>query len=336
MKVLVVSSYPPRHCGIGAYARAQVERMRERGDSVTVLSAPDGDGDERAELLGGAAFRRARRLAPRFDRVIVHFQPRLYYPPRRAAAKVATSLALLRLARAGNVELVVHEADRPALWRPDYLLLASAFSSARRVWFHTAAERSALERDYRARVRGALVPHTDGVRLAARASRGDARRRLGLPEEGSVFLCAGFLHPGKGYERAVRAFVTLGPPPDAALFVVGSVRDAVPANLEYARRLRELCERTPRVTLVESFVDDEAFDAWMDAADAVALPYRRSWSSGALARAQLHGTPAIVANVGGLQEQAGVDDVVFDTDDELAAAMARFLRARTAADGARP
>ena len=37
MRILVVSSYPPRHCGIGAYASGQVARLRAGGHDVTVL-----------------------------------------------------------------------------------------------------------------------------------------------------------------------------------------------------------------------------------------------------------------------------------------------------------
>jgi hypothetical protein len=49
----------------------------------------------------------------------------------------------------------------------------------------------------------------------------------------------------------------------------------------------------------------------------VVLPYRRSWSSGVLARAHRLGTPAIVSDVGGLGEQAGTDDVVVEGDEGL-------------------
>ena len=97
MRTLVVSSYPPRHCGIGAYARDQVAELRAAGEDVVVLSPPDGDGDVRAPFLGGAAFRKAARLGRRFDRIVVHYQPALYYRPRAAVSKVVTSLSLLWL-----------------------------------------------------------------------------------------------------------------------------------------------------------------------------------------------------------------------------------------------
>ena len=77
MRILIVSSYPPRHCGVGAYARDQAARLRADGHAVTVLSPPDGDGEVRVPFLGGGAFRRAARMGRGFDRIVVHFQPAL-------------------------------------------------------------------------------------------------------------------------------------------------------------------------------------------------------------------------------------------------------------------
>jgi glycosyltransferase involved in cell wall biosynthesis len=319
-RVLVVSSYPPRHCGIGAYAHAQVEKLRAGGDEVTVLSPPDGDGDLRASFDAGTPFVRAKRLGGGFDRIVVHFQPGLYYRPKAPVAKIRTSLGLLSLVRSRpQTEILVHEADAPMRWRPDYALLRQAFKRAR-LLFHTDAERVQLERSYRIRARATTVPHTEGVEVHA-MSREAARTLLELPLQEPLFLCAGFLHPAKGFERAVEAWNMAGMP--GRLVILGSVRDATPANLAYAEMLRDLSEGVDRMELVEDYVTDERFDAWIAAADLVVLPYLRSWSSGALARAQRLGTPAAVADVGGLAEQAGPEDIVFRTDRELVSLLAR-------------
>lgn len=329
MKILVVSSYPPRRCGIGAYARDQVARLRREGHEVTVLSPPDGDGDVRAPILGGRAFLRAARMGGRFDRVVVHFQPALYYRRRAPVSKVMTSLSLLWLAVARRrLEILVHEADLPIRWRPDYWLLGRAFRRAGRVWFHTEAERVALERDYRIRVRGGLVPHR--VEPVGQVSKKDARERLGLANGPPVFVCAGFLQPSKGFDRAVEAFAAIARD-GASLYVVGSIRDRTPENEAYVRELAERCREEPRVTLVERYLSDEEFDLWVAAADWIVLPYRRAWSSGVLARAHALGTPAIVSAVGGLPEQAGTGDLVVDGDEDLA----RALRAAASAPGTR-
>ena len=89
------------------------------------------------------------------------------------------------------------------------------------------------------------------------------------------------------------------------------------------------------LSFVERFLSDDDFDRWVAAADWLVLPYRRSWSSGVLARAQALGTPAIVAAAGGLPEQAGDGDMVFDDDEGLRAALVRAA-ASGAVGGGRP
>lgn len=320
--ILVVSTYPPRHCGIGAYARAQVERLRAEGEDVVVLSPPDGDGEVRRSFIGGAAFRHAAAIGGRFDRVVVNYETGLYFRPRSPFTHVLTAASLLYLTlRRSNVEIVVHEANVPPnRWRPDYRMLGMAFSRAR-LAFHTDAERIALERAYGIRTRFRLIPHTDGVTVHATLTREQARERLGLDGEGRLFVCAGFLHPDKGFDRAIRAFGAAGSP--GRLYVVGSVRIPSDATDRYVDDLRRLAAATPGVTLAEGFVTDEDFDAWVAAADRMVFPYRAAWSSGALARAQRLGTPALVSDAGGLAEQAGAGDVVFTTEEALTELFAR-------------
>jgi glycosyltransferase involved in cell wall biosynthesis len=329
-RVLIVSSFPPRHCGIGAYAATQAAALRGAGADVIVLSPPDGAGDVRVDFLAsGAVFREAARRGEAADRIVVHFQPALYYRPgaRAMFQKVRTSAALLSLVRRRpQTEILVHEANPPVRWRPDYVLLRRVFARAQ-LLFHTDAERIALQRVYGlGRVRARLVDHTEGVTVHGAVGRDEARRRLGLPSDEPVFVCAGFLHRDKGYDRAVKAFAAAGSP--GRLDLVGSVRDATPANEAYAAELGDLTAATPGVSLHEDFVSDEEFDRWIAAADAVVLPYRRSWSSGALARAHAIGTPALVSDAGGLPEQAGPDDRVFETDDELAALFRELAKDR--------
>jgi glycosyltransferase involved in cell wall biosynthesis len=159
------------------------------------------------------------------------------------------------------------------------------------------------------------------VRVEVAGNKEEARRRLGLDAAEPLLLCAGFIHPWKGYDRAIRAFAASEGP--GRLAIVGSVRDESAENLAYAAELRRLAAATEGVTLVETFQADEEFDTWMTAADRVVLPYTRAWSSGALARARVLGTPAIVSAVGGLAEQAGPDDIVVRSAEELRAAFQR-------------
>jgi glycosyltransferase involved in cell wall biosynthesis len=324
VRVLVVSSYPPRHCGIGSYAAGQVERLRAEGHHVVVISPPDGRGDVRMSFEDGRPFLEAARRGAAFDRIVVHFEPGLYNRGglRGAPSRILVALALLLLVhRRPQTEILVHEAHPPSTWRPEQLLLRRVFARTPLI-FHTDAERRRLERDYRIRVRGRVVDHREGVIVRKTPTRDQARSRLRLDPTGLLFLCAGYLTPAKGYERAVRAFADSGS--GGNLFIVGSVRDPSSQNLAYAARLRTLAARTDRVSLVETYPSDEEFDAWIAAADHVVLPYAKAWSSGVLARARVIGTPAMVSGVGGLVEQVGPDDVVFQTVAELRELFRRY------------
>ncbi|HXY71589.1 MAG TPA: glycosyltransferase, partial [Actinomycetota bacterium] len=222
--------------------------------------------------------------------------------------------------------------DPPLLWRPDYALLALAFRSAGRVVFHTGAERDALEREYHVRLRSVVVPHRV-LPAGPVPARDEARAALGIEGSGPVLVCAGFLHRDKGFDRAVTAFGASGNAERGGrLLVVGSIRheDERAADRSLVEDLRGRAERTPGVSFEERFLSDEDLDRLIVAADAVVLPYLRSWSSGMLARAQALGTPAIVTDAGGLAEQAGSADVVAGDDAELTAAMAAVRRRRRA------
>jgi glycosyltransferase involved in cell wall biosynthesis len=333
MRIGIVSSYPPRHCGIGSYASAQAERLRSEGHEVTVITPHDGAGDVRVGFMGGGGFREAERLGATWDRLIVHFEPGLHNRsgPTAMISKVRSSLALLSLVRRWpTVEIVVHEAHRARWWRPDHVILRRAFARGQ-LLFHTDAERERLERDYGIRVRARLIEHRDGVRVRGPGTREEARRSLGLDPDPPLFLCAGFLHPWKGFDRAINAFAGSDGPGE--LMIVGSVRDARRTHVAYAADLRTLAETTDGVTLIESFQSDEDFDAWITAADHLVLPYTRAWSSGALARARLLGTPAIVSAVGGLPEQACPDDEVVHSDEELTEVFGRLRRNASADRG---
>ncbi len=316
MRILVVSSFPPRHCGIGTYASGQVARLRADGHEVVVLSPADGDGDERIDFMDGRPFRRAAALAAGFDRVVVHFEPGIYLRPRAPLSTIRTEWALLRfVSKTPQAEIVVHE-TYPELswWRPDHRLLRRALARTT-VLVHTEAERGALARAYGIRDGVEVVPHTDGVYLRGVPSREEARRRLGVPADERLSVCAGFMHPAKGFERAILAFESAGSP--GRLVLLASVRSPTEPNLEYARWIASLCDRVPGVEFVDRFVPEDEFNAWIAAADVVVLPYRRAWSSGVLARAQAIGTPAVVSAVGGLADQAGPRDVAFTADEEL-------------------
>ena len=84
----------------------------------------------------------------------------------------------------------------------------------------------------------AIAEHGADFERRTSVERSEARARLGLPDDGFVFLSIGFLQPHKGFDRAVRAFAGLGEH-GCRLEVVGSLRSEDTEYVAYVDELRE-------------------------------------------------------------------------------------------------
>lgn len=345
-RILVVSPYPPLRDGIGAYAVQQVRALRRAGHHVEVVSPVPSAAHHHLPLRGRHEFRALSALAARFDRVIVHFHPDVFYTdPATPVSRLVTGRALARAFRSGPpVEIWLHEVDRrwavtaeaieasqhdgrlaASLLEASSRATRSVFRAAATVCVHVDNHRTMMIEDFGVpaqRVR--VVDHGGHFTPKANTDRAAARARLGLDPDGFVFCCIGFIQPHKGFDRAVRAFGGLAEQ-GASLHVVGSVRTDTPEAVEHHHLLAAEVAGTPGAHLHVGYLSDEAFDRWIVAADVIVLPYRHIWSSSVVERAQLFGRPVIASAIGGLAEQLADSDqhVLVHDDRELAVAMAR-------------
>ncbi|HEY4375961.1 MAG TPA: glycosyltransferase family 4 protein, partial [Acidimicrobiales bacterium] len=266
-----------------------------------------------------------------------------FFPrPSTPESRRSTARALTAAFRIGPpVTLVLHEVIYGWLDDGDDAApqLKKMFRAAAAIDVHVAEHRDVLVEKAGVRAeRITLVDH--GADFVARTTvdQATARRSLGLPADGYLFLSIGFVAPHKGFDRAIRAFAGLGDQ-GAELHVVGSVRVDDPIANDHRRQLERLAAETPGVHLHLGFVGDEAFDRWIVAADTVVLPYRHIWSSGVAERAALYGRPVIATRVGGLTDQLhGRPAALVDGDDALRTSMraAAGVGPDSAAPGAGP
>jgi glycosyltransferase involved in cell wall biosynthesis len=345
VKILVVSPYPPVRDGIGAYAVQQVRALRREGHEVEVCSPWPSAAHHHLPLQGPKGAKALRKLMAGFDRVIVHFHPDVFYvDPSTPTSRISTGTALASAFKSGPpVEIRLHEVDRRWASAAEQVEASSrsgfvadrifeqaarasraVFQAADEITVHVPEHERMMIDQFRvpaANVR--LVDHGEDFTRRVADDQAGARASLGLPVDGHVFVCIGFIQPHKGFDRAATAFRGLADQ-GASLHIVGSVRHDDPNAVDHQRELEALEAQVPGVHLHLGFVSDEAFDRWIVAADTVVLPYRHIWSSSVAERARLYGRPVIATRVGGLADQIGEHpgNVVVDDNAGLVAAMA--------------
>jgi glycosyltransferase involved in cell wall biosynthesis len=355
-RILVVTPYPPVRDGIGAYAVQQVRALRRQGHHVEVVSPWPSAAHHHLPLEGPKGAKALKKLMAGFDKVIVHFHPDVFYAnPSTPTSRISTGTALAAAFKSGPpVEIRLHEVDRRWASATEQVEASSrsgfvatqvfeqaarasraVFKAADEITVHVPEhERMMIDAFGVAPSRVRLVDHGEDFTRRVPDDQAAARASLGLPADGHVFVCIGFLQPHKGFDRAATAFRGLADD-GASLHIVGSVRLDDPSAVDHQRELEALAAQVPGVHLHVGFVSDEAFDRWIVAADTVVLPYRHIWSSSVAERARLYDRPVIATRVGGLADQIGEHpaNTVVDDNAGLAQAMAAAVGRDAAASG---
>ena len=167
-----------------------------------------------------------------------------------------------------------------------------------------------------------------------RVARKEARERLGLPAGDRIALFFGVIKPYKGLEYLLEAFERIGSEiPSARLVIVGALFQD-PGG--FYRNLLEDVSKRGNVTCVIEYVPLESVGLYFLAADAVVLPYTKTYQSGVLMAAYAAGRPVVVSDTGGLSEvveEGRTGFVVPPREPEpLATAISRLLADPPAAE----
>lgn len=281
------------YCLDNPYQRELAHELRRHGATVT---ARDG-------LRGLLAGRWGRRGT--LDVVHLHWLRMFQYRPLVILRQLAFvgRLALLRRWGCGVVwtvhNLYGHEARHPWMER---LIARAVARCATRLIVHSPGAVDLVAREFGLpnTRKIVVVPHGNYLGSYANSlSRADARRRLGVSPTGTVFLFLGKIRPYKGVRELVTTFQQFQPP-EAELVIAGA-----PLNAEVEQEVRDTIQ-SPAVHFHPRFVADEEIQTYMNAADAVVLPYQDALTSGAVVLAMSFGKACIAARVGCIPDM--IDD----------------------------
>ncbi len=311
--VTLISPYPPAgerhggHSGVASYTANLAHALADGGAGVAVVADGDGPTERDGAVTVHRAFRRgpgalpaAAAAAVRTGAPVVHLQHELFLYGGPAALPGLVP-ALARLGRNRRAVTTLHqvvardEVDR-------------GFTDLHRVRVPARAARAGLHAVQRTVQRlsdhcvvheapfadvlpGAhVVPH--GVEDAPRGDRAAARRLTGVAGDELLVLCFGFVAPYKGLEAAIDAVAAAGR--GVRLVIAGGVHPRLAAaGDDY---VGDLARRAGDDVLFAGRIPDEEVAAWFTAADVALFLYPRPFSSsGALALALAHGTPALLS-----------------------------------------
>lgn len=318
----MVSTYPPMKCGIGTYAFQMVNSLKGKGNDVKILS-PDGcEGDYHEELMGKCNILKILKYSRKFDTVILQYHESFFYiydEKRSFVRKLLTHFGfiILFLSLRKKLQVVIHEIPYFHESIIDHIIEKYKWFFCPKIIFHTKKEINEFKTPYfniRER-RYELVEHHKYFVQFCNESQIESKHKLGLPRNNIIFLCIGFIQPHKGFDRAIKAFQNVNPKME--LYVVGSLRIIIDEYVKHIEYLKELAKKNSNTHVIESFLSDDEFDRYINASDIIIIPYREIWSSGVLARAKLYNKPVIATDTGGLANQLGEYDLIFNSDDDL-------------------
>jgi glycosyltransferase involved in cell wall biosynthesis len=315
--VALIAPYPPRgerhggHSGVASYTANLAHAIAERGVGVTVVAPIDGDGSERyadGRVDVRRCFRLGRRALPvavgaaaATGAAVVHLQFELFlYGGAASLFGLPAALGRARWAL-DDAALVttLHQVVDPAAVDADYARLHRVGVPASVASAGIAAVQSAVARASAATIvhedafrrivpTATVIPH--GVERVVPVERSAARRRLGLDDR-FVVLCFGFLAPYKGLEFVLAA--ARHARPGVHVVVAGGEHPRMQGTDGFAATLTRAYADAATFT---GWVADDDVTAWFSAADVAVFPYPRPFSSsGALALALAHGTPALLS-----------------------------------------
>ncbi len=327
MKVLHVTTFPPRRCGIGDYAADLTLSLSRIPDlEIRILTYSDGFAPV---IHRGNGIEVSRRLQGRFlkRRIIAElraFEPDLVH--MQSASHLHPVTVNEGVAEACEVPLVTTVHDAPVSWRVFYTIrgLRKIYNKSSSILVHSAGVTRTLS-DFHHVGTHKIMEVVHGVDLdkySPHAPREEALRTYAL-EGQRIVVFFGFLRPGKGLETLLAAWSKIESSfADVVLVVAGGVPSEVRrydlllrSEADYPEKVRGLATRlgiSNRVVFT-GYVHPSLVAGLLASSEVAVLPYDGGLpQSGPLHKALACGCAVVATEVAGFREvlEAGKDGLL--------------------------
>lgn len=144
-------------------------------------------------------------------------------------------------------------------------------------------------------------------------SKYEARTKLGITTDSFVFLYFGLIREYKGVPDLISAFQTIDAE-SATLWIVGN-----PTDNNLHQDISQACDQSTSINCKLEFIPDEWVQYYMNAADAIVLPYRDILNSGSAYLGLTYGKPVIAPAIGCIPAIFGsTNEFLYDPSDPQA------------------
>lgn len=168
----------------------------------------------------------------------------------------------------------------------------------------------------------AVIPHGNYIDwYPNEINKADARRRLNIPQHGTVLLAFGEIRPYKNTLGLIQAFRQANIA-DSFLVIAGRCKDP-----EHQRKIKAAIENDIRIKTYFNYIADDEVQLFMNASDIAVLPYRDILTSGAALLAMSFNLPLLTPKLRCFEESPGPQGaLLYDGNGEgLVSAISRAL-----------
>jgi glycosyltransferase involved in cell wall biosynthesis len=308
MKIAIVSTYPPKKCGIGIYTKRLATAFSKHG-IVRVISFKNFDYKDKivVPILGKnnifSYFKAADYIKKQgFDKVLIEYEYLFYNP-----FFFLIFLLLLKIKKTKiNLEMhtVVPYTDFVkknifTLYHSLMLLFVD------KVIMHTKTAEKKLVARTLVKKPIVIFPMPIPVKkIKAKKSKNKQK----------TLVCFGFVAIDKGLDIALKAF---GGMKGVTLKIIGTVNPAsMKKQHDYYDRIKEMAKQFDNVVIIDRFVSDKEKQWFFDEADFFILPYRFIEQSAILTDVWSCAKIPICSDIKPLKEQVGgKNGVLFKSED---------------------
>ncbi len=305
MKLAIISTYPPRKCGIGIYAKRLADSIK--GDVRIISMKEHKYADKKAfgmidssldSFLNAANYIRNNS----FKSVLIEHEYAFYN-------KIYFLLLLLALKLRGvKINLEVHTiVDYSSFIKKSIFRIYNfaMFLLCDRIIVHTKYAGKNLPGAWIFRNKIRIMP----------LSVPEVKKLKGRKAGKIKLLCFGFIWHDKGTDIAVRAF---GDVENVKLKIVGSINPS--ANIKqrmFFEKMKNMAKAYNNIEVIDRFVSEEEKEKLYEEADFIVLPYRSISQSAVLTEIWGYGRIPVCSDLAPLREEIGNNEhgILFRRED---------------------